>query len=221
MKNFINKVIQILILNNFFLNSGWGLLSPIYTVFIVKYITGGDLAKAVEVVGLSTLVYWVLKSILQIPIANLIDKIKGEGDDFWFLFWGTLITAFVPLGFIFSTHIWHIYALQIIYAVGSAMNFPSWSALFTNHIDEGKEALEWSVNSTFLGVGFGVANGIGGLVIALTGFNVMFILVGLFLSASAFILLFIREDVLLKTKRGRAILRARKKVVIAEIVAEK
>jgi hypothetical protein len=199
----INKIIQLLILNNFLVNSGWGFFSPIFTVFIVKYITSGDLPKAVEVVGFATLIYWVLKSILQIPIARIIDRIKGEGDDFWFLFWGNLLTAFIPLGFIFASQPWHVYLLHIIYAVGSAMNFPSWSSLFTNHIDKGQEALEWSINSTFLGIGFGVTNGIAAIIIVTFGYNAMFLIISIFLFTSTFILLPIRKYVSLRDGEHR------------------
>jgi len=205
MKTVINRVIKTLIGSNFFLNSGWGLLAPIFTVFIVKNITNGDFGRGVAVSGLTALIFWITKSLLQVPIARYLDKNRGEYDDFWAVVIGTLITAFVPLGFILSTTAWHIYALQILYAVGSALNFPSWSAIFTRHIDRGQEALEWSINSTFLGVGFGIANGVGGVAVAVLGFNLVFVLVSAFLFISTILLLFIKKDVAEYHRKRRAL----------------
>jgi len=135
---------------------------------------------------------------LQVPIGHYLDKTKGEKDDFWFMTIGTFIAGFIPLGYLISTQAWHIYALQMIYAVGMAMVFPPWLAIFTRHIDKGKEALEWGIESTFLGVGAGIAGGVGGVLASIFGFPSVFIIVSVLTFFSAFLLLFIRNDVSLR-----------------------
>jgi len=195
MPTIINKIVKTLIASDFFLNLGWGLLSPVFALFILENITVGNSAKAAEVAGLSALSYWISKSFIEIPIGRFLDKTDGETDDFWFLVIGTLITALVPLGFLFSSSPWHIYFLQVIHAVGMAMSLPSWLAIFTRHIDKGKEAFEWSLESTSIGIGAGVAGGLGGMVVALFGFEVLFYLVTLLTTLTAVFLLFIRKEI--------------------------
>ncbi|UZE93428.1 MAG: MFS transporter [Candidatus Nealsonbacteria bacterium] len=198
MSKAINKVIKTLIFSDFVLNSAWGFLAPIFAIFIVKNITFGNLAEGAKIAGFATLVYWIVKSILQIPIGRRLDRDHGEKDDFRFMVLGIFLTGLVPFGFMISFLAWHIYVFQILHAVGMAMAVPSWLAIFTRHIDRGKEAYEWSLESTSLGFGAGIAGAIGGFMVALYGFNIIFILVGFFTIVSALLLLLIHEEIVSK-----------------------
>ncbi|PIR72317.1 MAG: hypothetical protein COU42_01765 [Candidatus Nealsonbacteria bacterium CG10_big_fil_rev_8_21_14_0_10_36_24] len=191
----INKVIKILVVSDFFLNSAWGLLAPIFALFIVQNITFGNTAQAAKVAGFSTLCYWTVKSFLQIPIAKYLDKNHGEKDDFLFIVLGTFLTGLVPIGYFFSSLSWHIYIFQVLHAVGMAMMVPSWYAIFTRHIDKGKEAFEWGLDSTFLGFGVGITGAIGGIMAAVFGFKLIFILVAAMNIISVFCLLVIRKQI--------------------------
>lgn len=186
----MNKVVKMMITSDFFLNCGWGLLSPIFAIFIVQNITVGDVTEAAKIAGFAALFYWGVKSILQIPIGLYLDRIGGEKDDFWFMVTGTFITGLVPFGFLFAFSSWHIYLLQVLYALGRAMVVPSWSAVYTRHIDPGREAIEWSADSTVLGIGIGLGGAFGGLLVAALGFQVIFVLVGGFTMISVVLLLF-------------------------------
>src|SRR3989344_6400505 len=167
----INRIVKMLIVSDFFLNSGWGLMGPIFAIFIVKNIATGSVSEAAKVAGFAALSFWIVKSLLQIPIGRYLDKNHGEKDDYFFMIAGTFMMAFVPIGYLFSSQPWHIYALQVFYAVAASINFPSWSAIFTRHIDEGREAMEWGTHSTFSGLGIGIAGGIGGIAVATFGFS--------------------------------------------------
>lgn len=191
----INKVIRVLILCDVIFNSGWGFLAPVFAIFIVQNIAVGGAAEAAKVAGFASLVYWTVKSILQIPIGRYLDKNHGEKDDLWFMIIGTFLTGLAPFGFMISFLPWHIYGFQVLHAIGMAMMVPSWSAVFTRHIDKGEEAFEWSVRSTSLGFGVGIAGATGGILAAYFGFNIVFILVGTLTIISAFLLLLIYKDV--------------------------
>jgi MFS family permease len=197
------KIIKVFIISDFFLNLGWGLLSPIFALFILEKITLNNPAEAAEVAGFSALFYWVTKSLIEIPIGRFLDKRDGEKDDFWFMFFGILIVGAVPIGYLFSTSPWQIYLFQILHAVGMAMALPSWLAIFTRHIDKGKEAFEWSLETTSIGAGAGIAGGIGGIVAAAFGFKVLLISVSVFTMIAALLYLFIRKDVFVKRDRFR------------------
>ena len=181
----ISKIIKILILADLIFWSGWGLISPIFAVFVVEKIQGGTVA----VIGIATAIYWILKSILRIPIGLFLDNRPGEEDDFWFLFFGLIIASLVPFGYLMASNPSHIYLLQAVYAVGMAMAFAGSSAIFTRHINKGREATEWGVEATSVGLGIGVSGGLGGLLVASFGFNIVFVLVGAFGFLSAIVLL--------------------------------
>ncbi len=194
----INKIIRVLITSDFFLNLGWGLLSPIFALFVLEKITIGDPAKAAEVAGFSALFYWISKSFIEIPIGRFLDKKTGEKDDFWFMVIGLFIVGLVPIGYLFSTTPWHIYFFQVIHAIGMAMALPSWLAIFTRHIDKGKEAFEWSMETTSIGSGAGIAGGLGGIIAASFGFKILFVFVSLLTIFSAFLLLFVKNNISIK-----------------------
>jgi len=196
----INKVIKILISSDVVFNTGWGLLGPIFAIFLVQKITGGNAAEGAKIAGFASLTYWVVKSSLQIPIGKYLDKNHGEKDDFWFMVLGTFLTGLTPFGYLISSLPWHIYVCQVLQAVGMAMVVPSWSAIFTRHIDKGKEAFEWGVRSTSLGFGVGIAGAVGGLLVALFGFKIIFILAGTFTMISVFLLLLIYKEIYPKDK---------------------
>jgi len=197
----INKVIRTLIQADLVFLAAFGLISPIFAVFITDQIKGGN----VEVVGFSAAVYWIIKSILQIPISEILDKKRGEKDDFYFLICGTILAALVPIGYIFSSLPWHVYLLQAIYGMGMAMAFPSWSAIFTRHIDRGKEAFEWGLESTALGFGTGLTGAIGGILVAYFGFDLLFVIVSILALVGALLPLMIRREML---SRGDGYIRA-------------
>jgi len=203
MPKIINKIIKVLITSDFFLNLGWGLLGPIFAIFIVQNITTGSTAEAAKIAGFASLFYWVTKAIFQIPIGHYLDRNHGEKDDFWFMVTGTFIAGFIPLGYLLSSAPWHIYLLQIIYAFGMSMMVPSWLAIFTRHIDKGKEALEWSAESTFLGLGAGIAGAVGGIMASTLGFRVVFIFVSSFTFLATILLMLIKNDISPKNKETK------------------
>ncbi len=209
MAKIINKIIKFMIASDFILNLGWGLLGPIFAIFIVQNITTGSAIDAARIAGFASLFYWITKAMFQIPIGRYLDKNHGERDDFWFMVVGTFIAGFIPIGYLFSSSAWHIYLLQIIYAIGMSMMVPSWLAIFTRHIDKGKEALEWGMESTFLGLGAGIAGGMGGIVASVFGFATVFIFVSSFTFLATILLLFIRDDISPKNKEVKTMPPAR------------
>ncbi len=183
----INRVIKTLIASDFLLQSGWGLIGPIFAIFLTKQIRGGNL----EMVGLVAAAYWLVKSVIQPFIAHQLDKNHGEKDDFLFLVVGMFVANVIPIGYIFSTLPWHIFALEFIRGLAMACVVPTWSGIFTRHIDKGKEAFSWSMESTGIGFAAGFAGAIGAWLASAFGFKVVFLLVSLFglLSSSALLLI--------------------------------
>lgn len=187
----INKIVLILIKADFFFFSALGLVAPIFAVFLTDHLKDGSL----EVAGFAAAIYWIVKSILEIPIGKFLDKRRGERDDLIFLVIGYLIVAMVHFGYTRATLSWHIYLLEAIYALGMAMAMPGWAAIFTRHIDKGKEGFEWSIEHVAYSVGMGITAAIGGVFAARFGFNVIFIVAGIIAAFGALLPLIIYKDV--------------------------
>ncbi|MDP3057311.1 MAG: MFS transporter [bacterium] len=187
----VNKIIKVLVLGDAFLNSGWGLIAPVFAIYIIQNIKGGDIMVA----GFAAAVYWIVKSIIQMPFAKYLDRNHGEKDDFYAVFFGLLLVSLVPLGYMVSTLPWHIYAFQILYAIGMALVVPAWFGLYTRHIDKGKEAYEWSVYSTSFGFIAGISGAIGGVIAAAIGFKIIFLLISFFTIMAATIFYSLRDEI--------------------------
>ncbi len=182
----VNQFIWILILSTLLMTFGFGLITPIFAVFLTRQITGGTLA----VVGIAEMIYLATKSIFQIPVSLLIDKTPGEKIDFYCMFLGGILITAVPFLYLFVRFPWQVFLLQFIHGLGAAFDWPAWMGLFTRHIDENKESFEWSLQTTLGEVGMAGAAVVGGLLADRLGFNSVFLLVGTF-SALTFLLLFI------------------------------
>lgn len=192
----INKVIKILILSDLALITGFGFITPIFAIFLTENIKGGD----VKVAGFAAAIYWIVMSLVVIPFGRYLDKTQGEKDDLWFVILGNLLAALAVFGYIFSKFPWHIYFLQTIYAIGMGMNIPGYTAIFTRHVDKGKEALSWSVRAASIGVGAGFAGALGGIIASRFGFIVLFISVGIVILLSAILPFLISREMIPKDK---------------------
>jgi len=182
----VNQFIWILILSTLLMTFGFGLITPIFAVFLTRQITGGTLA----VVGIAEMIYLATKSIFQIPVSLLIDKTPGEKIDFYCMFLGGILITAVPFLYLFVRFPWQVFLLQFIHGLGAAFDWPAWMGLFTRHIDENKESFEWSLQTTLGEMGMAGAAVVGGLLADRLGFKPVFLLVGIF-SALTFLLLFI------------------------------
>lgn len=171
----INSVIRFLTLSDIFLLGAFGLIAPVFAVFVIGNINRGT----VEVVGLAEGIYLVTRSIGQIPFAALIDRIKGEKDDYWALFIGSLAFSAIPLFYLVISEPWHLYILQFFYGLASAATYPSWYAIFTRHIDKNHEGVEWGVYQTLVDFSMAATASIGGFIAYRYGFSQLFIVVSI------------------------------------------
>jgi len=169
----INPVIRFLILSDVILVGASGLLGPIFALFITGFIKGGNEAVA----GLAAGIYLVAKSIFQIPIAYLIDKIRGEKDDFWLMFIFTAITSLIPILYLVIDTPIELYIVQFVLGVFTAFTFPTYMAIFTRHIDKQKEGTEWGVYFTLVDLVSAALAMVGGFIASTEGFRPLIITV--------------------------------------------
>lgn len=170
----INRVVEFLTISDIFMLSGWGLIAPILAIFITDQVPGGT----IELVGLSTTVYFLTKSVVQIPVARFIDLKKGEWDDYWTMIIGSLLISLTAFIYIFVHTAGQVYLAQFIYGLGGALSYPSWLAIFTKHIDKKEEAFEWSVYYTATDIGAALTAGLGGFIAQDFGYKTLFFVVG-------------------------------------------
>ncbi len=186
----LNKIVKYLVLSDLVFYSGWGLISPIFAIFLLNSIVGGT----AFVVGMAAGINLIFRSILRVPFGVMSDK--SQKTAFHLMFWGLLIAAFVPLGYIYASLPMHIYLLQFILGASLAMSSGGWTALFSRHMDKGKESTEWGYDAVAVGLGPGIAGILGGAAVTYFGFQSVFVGVTLLGLIGVFMLLAIKKSIL-------------------------
>ena len=120
----VGRVVKYFVVTDLVMLAGWGFLEPVFAVFVIQRIAGATLMT----VGIAASIYWILKSALQIPIANYLDHTPGEHDDFQALIAGLLVASFAAFSFTLISTSWQLYLVEILEAVAFALYVPSWSA---------------------------------------------------------------------------------------------
>lgn len=196
-KNYeINRVIKVLIVSDFLIWSSNQLFAPIFALFVTSNLYNGN----IEVVGFSAGIYLFTKSIFEIPVGIFIDKNKGELDDLYTAFIGTLLSGIIIFLFNYINTVSQLYILQGVLGLSAAIAFPGWYSIFTRHIDKNKEALEWSLYDVLLAIGMAFASALGGMMAQRFGFSIIFTISALTTISGAFLLLLIKKKLYRATK---------------------
>lgn len=182
----VNRVVKVIVVADFFYNSAFASFGPVFAIFITSQIAGGS----AKVAGFATAIYWIVKSICQLPIARFLDKTDGERDDFLALFLGYFLSSLVPLAYIFATEPKHLYIIQGFYGFIMAWTVPAWYSIFTRHVDKWRISFEWSLDSVFsVGIAASISAALGGYIADRFGFAILMVLASTLSVFSSFLLL--------------------------------
>jgi len=167
----MNRTIKVLLFSDIFIVTGFGLMAPILAIFIKDSLVGGTIFAA----GMAVALHILTKASIQLPIGKYVDKYGGRRK---FLILVALITASVPFLYILIGSIYDLFAVQILYGIGSGLTYPAWLGLWSKSLDDNHESFEWSVYSTSVGIGTAAMAMTGAAVAQYLGFNITFLIVG-------------------------------------------
>ncbi len=171
----MHKILRSLILSDFFILSSFGLVQPIFALFIMNNITGAT----VTAVGVAVTIQLVVKAVFQIIVGKWADEGDGNRRDLIALIAGSVLQSCVPLGYLFLHNLAEIYVLQVIYGLGLALAYPGWMVIFTRYIRSDKAGYEWGVYNTTISLGTAVAAALGAYLADIYSFNVLFVIVSI------------------------------------------
>ena len=184
----INNVILIIIFAHFIFTMAAGLTAPLFAVFVMQ-----NISAPVTVVGFAVALYWICKSILQLPVARYLDRTDGERDDHYAMMAGTVIVTIATFLYYLATTVWHVYLLQIMIAVGDSLIVPPFYAIFSRHLDREHTGFEWALFSSFsIGAGSAVGGIFSGILAGAIGIRAMFLINGMLALVALIILWFLR-----------------------------
>lgn len=171
----MNKVLRSLVLSDLFILSSFGLVQPIFAVFILKNITGATVTS----VGAAVTVSLFTKAVLQILVARWTDEEKGNCRELYTLLAGSLILSSVPLLYAVTHSIRTLYAAQFLFGLGQALSYPSWRVIFTRYTSRDRVGFEWGVYDTVVSFGVAAAATLGAYMAEELSFQYLFVFVSL------------------------------------------
>ncbi len=171
----MNKVLRTLVLSDLFILSSFGLVQPIFAVFILKNIPGASITT----VGAAVTISLFTKAVLQILVARWTDEERGNCRELYTLLAGSLILSSVPLLYAVTRSAGTLYAAQFLYGLGQALSYPSWRVIFTRYTSQDRVGFEWGVYDTVVSFGVATAATLGAYLAEEFSFQHLFVFVSL------------------------------------------
>lgn len=196
----VNKVVKHFVLADLSLFSGWGLVAPIFSIFIIEDIPGANLVT----VGAAAGIYWLVRAVIQLPIAIRLDKIKGEKDNFYALLLGLVLASLAAFAYTLIRSVEELYLTQVLQAIAFGFYAPAWLSIFNRHLDKERVAFDLSLDSTVLALASGVTGFLGGFMAETFGFRLIFLSASFFSLISAVIIFLVPEIILPRPKNPEA-----------------
>lgn len=173
-----NKIILYLTASDIFT---WGLM------VVISSFTGLYLAEklnmpeteVVKFIGVGIALNSFTNGLLQIPLGYLIDKIKGDLDEIWILFFANTIMGIPLLFFPLISSVELYYIFQVIMGVGTAANLITWRKLFAKHVDKDHEGMEYGSYETVMSLSIGIFSIISGSLASVSGEYFDIVMVGM------------------------------------------
>jgi MFS family permease len=191
----MHKVLRILIISDLFILGSFGLVQPIFAVYMIKNVAGATLTA----IGIATAIQLITKSIMQILVAKWTDEEVGNRRELWTLFIGSILMSLVSFGYIWAKNLSVLYILQFLYGLGGALAFPGWVVIYTRYIRSEKAGYEWSMYSTIISLGTAAAAAIGAYLAEFYSFTHLFVIIGvLSLIGASFIIHIFKHEFIRK-----------------------
>lgn len=172
----MHRVLRALILSDLFILGSFGLVQPIFAVYMMQNVAGTTLTA----IGVAVAIQLITKSVLQIMVARWTDEEPGNRRELVTLFIGSLLMSLVSFGYIWAANLSVLYVLQFLYGLGGALAFPGWVVIYTRYIRSEKAGYEWSVYSTVVSLGTAAAAAIGAYLAEVYSFTHLFVIIGAF-----------------------------------------
>ncbi|TSA46306.1 MFS transporter, partial [bacterium] len=192
----VNRLIRYFVMADLFFWSGWGLINPIFAIFVIDKIAGAT----VVTVGIASAVYWFTKALIQMPVALYLDRHEGERDDFHALVSGLILAGFAAISFVLVTNVAGLYFVVFLQALAFGLYTPAWSAIFSRHLDKKNYAFDWSLDNTGIGLVLGITAFAGAALAEVFGFDAIFVATSVLSFVSAITLIFVPDLILPEVK---------------------
>ena len=163
------------------------MLAPIYALYVEKI--GGDLLDA----SLTGAIFALASGITTLVAGRYSDKIK---ENELIVVFGYFMMGIGFLLYIFVNSIMFLFLVQVLIGFSEAIYSPSFDALYSKHLSWRKAGRQWGAWESMNYFTIAIGAGIGGLLVSLFGFTLIFILMATLCFASGIYIFFLPRKAL-------------------------
>lgn len=161
-----------------------GFFGPLYALYAEK--VGGDI---LETAG-AWAAFMFVSGILHLVFGKIADKVNKAKPVMLF---GYVLAAAGSIGYIFIVDSIGLFAVQIILGVANAMSSSTWDGLYSRNINKGNSVTMWSYVEGGYAIVTAGANILGGVIVAMYSWTVLFIVMAVTQALAAAIIYFVQE----------------------------
>lgn len=185
----INPVVKSFIISETFLWSAWNFVTPIFAIFVVNNIEGGN----VQIAASAFSVYLIARVFSELASGRYLLK-TNDKKKFLVTSIGMFFISLSYVGFAFSNSVFNLFSFYAMAGVGLGIASPAKNSLFSTHLDHNKEPSEWGIYDAVTFIGMALATALGGFIAGQYGFQFLFFLASVINLFGIFpYLLYIRE----------------------------
>lgn len=163
-----HKKLKIIILANLISFIGYQFFVPFYALF------AKDIGADIRSIGFIWSFYSILTAITMLIFGKLENNYSKEK----IVVYGFFVYSIGAFAFLLVNNITMLMLVLAFNALISGITIPAYKTLFTKLQDKGRESEEWSWLEASNMIAISVGSAIGGIVLAIFGFNGLFIIMG-------------------------------------------
>jgi len=163
----MKEKLKILLLSSLFINLSAGLFGPIYAIFVEEI--GGDILTA----GGSYATFLIASGILILILSKWEDHVKHQEK---LLVIGRVLSVIGFVGYLFIQTPIHLFMVQIIFGISTAITTPAFDSLYSKNLSRGKFASQWGMWESTYAIATGIAALVGAFIAREFGFKTLFVI---------------------------------------------
>lgn len=169
----INFHVRGIVFSEFVFWVSWNFLAPLFSVFVVNEVTGGNF----QIVTTSFSIHLIVRMVTEIWVGKAFSKLKDRYLLTGMVFGIALVSvSYVVLAIVDS--IAAIYIFYIIAGIGLGTASPLKFTLLSKHLDKHNESFEFGLMDAGALLGSAIASFLGGVIVHVLGFRFLFSFAG-------------------------------------------
>jgi len=181
----MRKAVAVLLLISYLWLIADGLLGPLYAVFSEKVAD----ASVLETAG-AYAAFLIVGGVLHLVCGKVADKTKKAKR---MMLGGYVLAAISTFGYVFVNDILGLFIVQSMLGVANAMSSCTWEGIFSKTIKNDNAVTMWSLVDGGYSLISGASVIVGGVLVTLFSFEVLFIVMGSIFVFASILIYFVQE----------------------------